>query len=67
MPHSVKNMIMNYLLFQCNQPLQGYCTILGSWTVVFCISFFLMQIRCQCLPPFLNYLITKSQMVPVLL
>lgn len=36
----LKNMIMNYLLFQCNQPLQGCCTILGSWTVVFCIFFF---------------------------
>lgn len=33
-------MIMNYLLFQCNQPLQGWCTILGSWTVVFFAFFF---------------------------
>lgn len=31
---------MNDLLFQCNQPLQGCCTILGSWTVVFLHTLF---------------------------
>lgn len=62
MPHSVGNMIMNYLLFQCNQPLQAIALYLAVGRLLFCIFLiFFYADKMQVLGPFLNYLITKSQ------